>query len=309
MPPLILAEGQTLTQRLPVSSVGLSDVAIFIDEIDYPEEAKVAVALLTREDNARRAHWILTGPQLAKGPLRLALHKALQIPPLTPYLEVTWLGAGQIQLSSSMYHPDPRHQPDIDGTSLPQVLAVQCWSCLPGLDAPLPMGAHLPSAAEARPPRLRVIDADVLATAVDLTPESKHSRYVDNKKAVVVHPMPQGTSIMRIAACIPAGTTNVAARICTIAEQASVIEYALAIAPSERNGAAVPFDPTSASATRTPWVALRPKEPGELHLPLAEALETANDLFLMTRLATQPGNADWGWAAFDQIRVFLSDVR
>jgi hypothetical protein len=144
---------------------------------------------------------------------------------------------------------------------------------------------------------------------VDLTPESKYSRYVHDKKAVVVHPMPQGTSIMRIAACIPAGTTNVAARICTISERASVIEYAFAIAPSGRNCTTPPFDPTSASATRTPWVALRPKEVGELHLPLAEALETANDLFLMTRLATQPGNADWGWAAFDQIRVFLSDVR
>jgi hypothetical protein len=309
MPPLILAEGQVLTQRLPVSSVGLSDVTIFIDEMDSPADAKLSVALLTREDNALRAHWSLTGPQLAKGPLRLAMRTALQTLPLTPYLEVTWLGLGQIQLSSSIYHPDPRHQPDIDGAKLPQVLAMQCWSYLPGLEAPLPVGAHLPIAGEARPPRLRVINADVLATVEDLTPESKHSCYLADQKAVLVHPMPQGTSIMRVASCIPAGTTTVVARICTIAEQASVIEYAFAIAPSGRNLTTPPFDPTSASATRTPWVALRPKEVGELHLPLAEALESDNDLFLMTRLATQPGDASWGWATFDRIRIFLGEAR
>jgi hypothetical protein len=308
MPPLILAEGQMLTQRLPVSSAGLSDVTIFIDEMDSAEDAKLSVALLTREDKTLQAHWLLTGPQLAKGPLRLALPTALKTLPLTPYLEVTWLGSGQIQLSSSVYHPDPCHQPDVEGTRLPQVLAMQCWSYLPGLAAPLPVGAQLPSASDARPPRQRVIGADILATAVDLTPDSQHSRFLAERTAVLVHPMPRDTSIMRIASCIPAGTTSVVARICTIFEQAPVIEYALAIAPCGINGAARPFDPTSASTTRTPWVALRPAQTGELHLPLAEALETDHDLFLMTRLAAQPGDTSWGWATFDRIRVFSGEV-
>jgi len=53
----------------------------------------------------------------------------------------------------------------------------------------------------------------------------------------------------------------------------------------------------------TPWVALGPQESGELHLPLADALQDEHDLLLMTRLAVQPGDTSWGWATFSRIRV------
>ena len=119
--------------------------------------------------------------------------------------------------------------------------------------------------------------------------------------------MAQGISVMRIAAAVPAGTIQVDARILTRSEQAPVIEYALAIVPSGR--ASPPIgELTADAASLTPWVALQPRENGELHLPLAGALPQDHDLFLMTRLAVQPGDPSWGWATFDRIRVSIAVV-
>ena len=303
--PLTLAEGETMILRLPISSVGLSDVALTIEDIDKPGEGTLSIALLTREDNALRALWQLNGGDIAKGLVRLSLHAALDATPLTPQIEVSWTGQALLRLASSLYHPDPRLQPVIEGTAYPQIPALRCWAYLPGCAAPLALGARLPSATSARPPRIRVIDSTVLAAAEDLTPQSKHSRYLADKTAVQVHPMAQGISVMRIAAAVPAGTIHVDARILTRSEQAPVIEYALAIVPSGR--ASPPIgELTADAASLTPWVALQPRENGELHLPLASALPQDHDLFLMTQLAVQPGDPSWGWATFDRIRVSIA---
>lgn len=303
MPTLALSEGATLTQRLPISSTGLSDVGIFIEDVDIADQGMIHVTLLTKEDNVVRGHWTLSGSQIRKGTIRLALHTALETPALTPFVEVKWLGDGDLRLSTSLYHPDPGFQLRIGESTDPRVLALRCWSYLPGSEAPIPASAHLSAATGSRQPRVRILDSLILAQAEDLTPDSQHSSYLAEKKAVLVHPMTQGVSMMRIADGIPAGTVHVDARIHTQADQASVIEYALGIAPSSQRSVASEPVQTEEMSSSTPWVGLGPQEPGELHLPFAEPLEDGHDLYLMTRLAVQPGDNSWGWATFSRIRV------
>lgn len=306
MAPLKLAEGKTLTQRLPISSIGLSDVVLFIEDVEIADQGLLQVTLLTKEDNAVRGHWELSKSQIQKGPVRLALHTALETSALTPFVEVVWLGDGAVWLSTSLYHPDPRLQVRIGDATDARVLALRCCSYLPGIEAPIPANAHLPTASGSRPPRVRVLDSLILTQAEDLTPDNKHSRYFAEKEAVLVHPMTQGVSIMRLADGIPAGTVHVDARICTQADQAPMIQYALGIAPSRQRANASESIQTENMSSRTPWVLLAPREPGELHLPLAAALNDDHDLFLMTQLAVQPGDASWGWATFFRIRVSVA---
>lgn len=303
MAPLKLADRETLIQRLPISSYGLCDIAIYIEHVDFPNNGTLSVALLTDEDNELRACWNLKGSSLASGLVRLSMNRSLDAMSLTPIVELCWQGEGQVRLCSSLYHPDLRLQPAIGGIKNPRVLALRCWSYLPSNDNPLSLGAILPGGDYSHLPTIRVIDSTVLESAVNLTPDSEHSRYLPEHNAVMVHPLGQGVSIVRLTSAIPAGAVYVDARIHTLMDKAPLIEYSLAIAPSCGKAAGQSINPISGSAMRTPWVELCPKEKGELHLPLAEALDVDHDLFLMTQLSGQPADASWGWALFDRIRV------
>jgi len=306
MAPLELREGDILVQRLPISSAGLSDVAVFIEDVDIADQGTLSITLLTKEDDKVRGHWTLSGPHIKEGPVRLALHSALEASALTPILELSWEGEGALWLATSLSHPDPRLQARIGGRSDPRVLALRCWSYLPDSKAPIPASAHLPADPGTDPRRSRILDDLVLGQAEDLTPESKHSRFLADKGALLVHPMPQGVSAMRLSAGAPAGTVHLDARIRTLQNQAPMIEYAMGIAPSEQAGfRPQTFEPDDLVAV-TPWVTLSPQANGELHLPLETALSDDHDLVLMTRLAVQPGDTSWAWSTFSRIRFTVA---
>lgn len=303
MAPLDLREGESLTQRLPISSVGLSDVDLFIENADFGIDGVLSVELRTQEDDAVKGIWKLSGNQLAKGPVRLALHTALESAPLAPILNLTWQGEGLVQLSTSLYHPDPRLQAHINSRNDPRVLAIRCRSYLPGSAAPIPAGAHLPIDLRALKPLVRVLDNMMLSQAENLTPDSEHSHYLADEEALLVHPLPQGISRVRIAAAIPAGTIHIDARIFTLADKAGKIEYALGIAPTVQEFLMAETFETDFLSKITSWVQLSPQVKGELHLPLADPLQEDHDLFLMTQMPVQPGDTSWGWATFSRIRI------
>lgn len=316
MPSLELKTGETLSQRLPCSSAGLSDVCLFIDSISGVSELQslddplLVATLVTAEDNVLRGRWLIPKGLIERGAgsVRLSLRTALDAAELTPMLDLRLLSEGALKFSTSLYHPDPRFPARVNGRSEFSVLALRTWSYFPGCEAPIVVGSCLSSTSKATPSFVRILDRDVLAKAYDVTPDNPHSCFLEDSSAILVHPEPEGISVMKIPAAIPAKTTEVKASISTTSEKAPGIEYAFGLNPSVIE--MVANDQTSNSRYRhvTPWVKLGPLETGELYLPLGTALSDCHDLFLMTRLSHQPGDNAWGWSTFSKIRVGISDI-
>lgn len=297
LPTVRLEDGVTVRQRLPVASDGISDITLHVEGISGDGSGYLAVALLTREDGARRAEWALAEADIAVGPLRLSLHAALEAAALTPVVEMTWHGQGTLRLAAALRNPDPRFRLHLGERMDPRVLALDCWSCLPGSEVPVAVGAVLPSAPGSRPIRYKVIDATLLAAAEDLTPESQYSRFLPEEGALVVHPMADGVSVMRLAGAVPQGAIHLVAEVSTRSDSAADIDYALALASGTAPGA----EPEVVSD----WIRMPALATGEVHLPLPEPLDAVHDLYLMTRLSERPGNPAFGWARFTRIRVTL----
>lgn len=327
---IALAEGVTLQQRLPISSSGLSDVALFPGEVSAPESGELTVVLSTVEDGMTRATWVVDGRVVAAGQVRLSLPVSLGADELTPLLQISWNGAGVARLKTSLRHPDPRFAVQGSQTESGRVLAMRCWNYLPGCEAPLPANAILPGMSGAERARRWILDPDTLSRHINLTPQSEYTRYAPEFDAIVVHVLATGTSAALIPAALAAGTRHVKARIETRSEKAHEIEYALGAAPVPQR----PQKPSLGSITEawkqgirpfpwrnrnrdtpvsfdeglaTSWVGLRPLEVGELHLPFVGPLAEPHDLYLMTRLAQRPGDPSWGWSSFSKIEVAMED--
>jgi len=304
MEPARLAAGETLTQRLPISSEGLCDIALFVEEVEESPLNALWVTLRTEEDDAVRAHWTVPNATITGGPIRFAMRTALDTEALTPIVEIGWSGAGCISLGIAMPHPEPRYQLVLDDQLEPRVLALRCWKYLPGSEAPLPVNAVAPEPPDTKPIRYRVIDNLVLENVIDLTPENQHSKHLPNEQALLVHPMSQGISVMKLPEAVPDGAVHISARVCTSGEKAENIQYAIGIAAIRGRRPAPPGStPDSAVETLSEWITLKAGETGQVHLPLIGPLIETHDLFFLTRLENQPGDASWGWATFDRIRI------
>lgn len=305
LPSIRIDHGATLVQRLPVASDGLCDIVLHADVAGGDGAGLMVVTLTTREDATRRAEWVVREADLPDGPLRLSLHTALEVAALIPVVEVTWNGEGSLGLAASLRNPDPRFRAHLGGQVDARVLAVGCWSYLPGCDVPVAAGAVLPTRPDERPVRQKLIDATLLATVEDLTPASQYSRFIPEEGIVVVHPMEDGESVMRLAAALSAGAIHVVAEVSSGSESAADIEYALGMAPAATLSDVAGPASQSAPAVMSGWVRLSALEVGEVHLPIPAPLDEAHDLFLMTRLAERPGNPAFAWARFNRIRMTI----
>ena len=302
---LRLRPGQQVVQRLPVSSEGLSDIEIFCAALPARASGTLTAVLRTLEDDVEHASWIVASEGISGQTLRFCLPVALSSDVRSPVLELDWHGTTQLTLEYAVAHPDERFQAQLDGTPAVNVLAMRIWTYLPGSMAPLPVNGILPSATSDTGLCKRVLDSAMLATALNITLQSTGSEFLADHAAIQVHPMPEGISAMCVRGAIPEGAVQVSARIYTASDQAQDIEYALALLPFLKTTKELVFDQTLPDLC-SDWVMLKPDSKGEVHLFMQDPLAASHDLVLMTRLARRPGDTAYGWARFDNIRIFLA---
>ncbi|WP_139257581.1 DUF6212 domain-containing protein [Natronohydrobacter thiooxidans] len=299
---LKLRAGQQVVQRLPVSSEGLSDIEIYCAALPKRSSGILTAVLRTLEDDVEHASWIVSAEEISGPTLRFCLPVALSSDIRSPVLELGWDGSTVLPLGYAMAHPDERFQAQLDGMPAVNVLAMRLWTYLPGSMAPLPVDGILPASTNETDLRKCVLDSALLATVVNMTPESAASEYVADRAAIQVHPLPEDISAMCIRRGIPKGAVQVSANIHTASDQAQNIEYALGLLPSSETAKPLTFDQTLPEQS-SDWVLLTPDSKGEVHLFMQEPLADVHDLVLMTRLAKRPGDAAYGWARFDNIRI------
>jgi len=306
---VLLGAGVRLTQRLPVSSAGLSDIAIFVDHVAFPDSGELQVDLTTIEDNALVGRWSVPARGLTRDAIRLSLPISLSADDMTPELTITWNGNGDIGIATALFHPDPRFQFHLGDMPQGKVIACLAWNYIPGCEAAIPTGAILPSSRKPAWPQKRMLDADLLGGAVNLVhgaPESEHFKVLPEIDGIQVHPPGKGMSAALLPGALPAGTTQVRARIMTRAKAGPDIEYAMALAPSARRATSVDNLPSFRPWAFAGWSCLHAFERSDLFLTVEMPLAEPHDLYLMTRLPMGQHDASWGWATFSHISVDMA---
>lgn len=321
-----LTHDTRIEQRLPGSSVGLSDVAIAISRVPGRSDGVLTVRLRTHEDDAEVAWWSFPTEDLQRGWLRLSLPISLDDDARTVRLSLEWTGAAPLEIGRSGRHPDPRFQAQGAGDASEYAIALRLWTYVPGCQAPIvtdgrypgesrgPMGAA--SAAAMLPEPLRAgsglvtaeqncweLSSDIFGRAENLNPGSRDFKYLVEQAALQVHALPNGVAAGLLRDTIPAGVRSLRVKVTTLAPEGPPIDYAIAVGPAPKRSILGKRPVPHPDAINSDWHRFEATEKGEVALFLEEPLLEVSSLYLMTRLSRDDGNAAWAWSTFSTIQL------
>lgn len=298
--PITLENGAQLVQRLPGSSVGLSDVAIHVTGVALRAKGVLNVSLRDIEAKETLAVWEVPAVRLDNGWLRLALDRSLGPDPVSLALDITRQGEGEISVSAALRHPEPRFRPMMNGQTLETVPALQIWRWIAGARAPVSAHAFLDIGGK---DRLRRVERDTLATTINLETLNDTLPLFEAPDALVVHVMPQRIACGILPGLALSGMRQISATLLTRHADAPPVEYQLALLPRDRRpnkpGTLPDFDPQYCSG----WIRLAPQEEGQAHVIPAKPLETLHDIYLMTRLPEGHDSNAYGWSTFSNLSL------
>lgn len=281
---LSLEPGGACVQRLPHSSVGLSDLALWVGAA----RGVLSVRLVRADGNAEMAAWApRVSPHREPGWLRLSLDRALDADPQTTEIHLAWEGEAPIALGLSHDHPDPRFA--VHGDAM---LALRLWSYIPGARSSLPRAAILPGTTV---PKVR-IEAEDFAAVHDVSAvQGPVSFRPGSGELALAPPAAEIVALGLLSQVIPGEATRLAGQVRLEGDQA--LELAYAVVPRG-------FDLIDLSDDHIgPWLRLEPGAKGALDVARVPT-GTTDDLLLIARL---PEDAGPGPAAalFQPIEVSL----
>lgn len=302
-PTLVIESGGHLTQRVPGSSSGVSDIAFRIVSGPRARSGSLDCVLYSPDLGEDIANWQVPAAYLLEGWLRLALEVALDIDPLSIELRLTWNGDAPLRLETAMAHPDPRFRPILNGIEHTHVPALQIWHFIPGARAPLSAGGILPIGQNptSREHQLRRLEPAALAGAVNLDTLRCDMRLQDSD-ALLVHILPDrmAAAILRLA---DTGARQISATICTQHRNGPQIEYAIAVLPVRMRPTTPGAEPDFPDSLHSGWVRIRPMRPSKATLIIDEPLDEACDVYLMTRLVPGQTSDAYGWSTFSNLTI------
>ncbi len=287
-----------LRQLLPTSSVGICDVAFHVAHVPKDAQGQLIVTLQTLEDGQTVSKWTLVGSQIRLGWLQLGLEQALSSDDRSIALLMQWKGSGELRLSLSEPHPEPRWCAAVGGKYASGPLGVKLWRSFPGARAMPAVHAKMNVSAEQQS---RMLYADTLRTVENLGAIPDGISFDEHWNSLLVHPVAGRTTWARLRGALPAGVTRICADIETRNEKAGPVEYAIAIAPGTdkaRNVQSLQFKPEVVSE----WIRVDTSMQSQVHLNLDAAAVADFDLYFGTRLPSGASNA-FCWAHFSKIKL------
>ncbi|SNS43755.1 DUF6212 domain-containing protein [Tropicimonas sediminicola] len=302
-PPVTLQNKDRAEQRLPMSSAGLSDVAVSIAERPGDADGQLDLSLELQESGEIVAEWTVPAAELQEGWLRLSRAVSLATDRQTVILRVQWQGSSQLKLSQTIAHPDPRFR--VSRNSVPQeaVLAAAGWSCVAGTSLPHPAGAWADRIIH---PRRWIVPTQALREAHSASPDGTVA-YSDALGGLTVTPTSAGPAIARISGAGVPGMQQIICGVETKADAGPTVEYALAILPAEPDRSGPIGVAALAAGTMTDWVPLPVARWAEIQLFLEAPLDAPSDICVLTRL--QEADIESETAVPDDLRCCVFNIR
>lgn len=302
---LLLPPHGRISQRLKTGSDGLSDIAIYLPEQPLPDEGTLHLRVRLNESGDLAGEWRVPARALQPGWLRAAWVTALADDLQTVELDLAWEAAQPLRVGAGVQHPDRVLCARLsDGGETPapdRILAHRVWKYMPGCTAPLPIGAHVASAAPEASEYY--IDPTHLERALEAEPETPCLQFQPAFGSLQVHPRPGALTAARLPSAVPPGIVQLSARVGARAPICPPMDYALAVVPRH------PLRPLAdlveealRAGHASDWMRRERDAEGELALFLPAPLDKTSDLLLVTRVPPGQG-ASYGWATFRDIRM------
>ncbi|MBD8729765.1 hypothetical protein IFT44_01000 [Pseudomonas sp. CFBP 13710] len=297
---VILLDGDksTAVQLMPTVSVGISDIGVHVSAISTDADGYLHVKLNTVESSEQVGSWKIPFQNLSLNWLRLALPQSLGVDEQSIYITIRWCGTGSVSISAGVPHPDPRWCVQLNGEAENRTLAMKAWRSLPQTR---PTAASMSSPIDGLQDKRWLVAEDIMRGVANLSNSRDHVKYLEEPKAILVHPINQTPVLGKLAQAAPVGAKHIWADIQSANKEAAPIEYALAISvpdPETLDEKGVQFKPGFISE----WITVEGGAQSELHLFLPEPLIGTGDIYLATRL--KPGYSNEKcWAYFKKIRA------
>lgn len=286
-----------VTQLLPTVSVGVSDIGFHISSLPKDMSGSLKASLYAIESGRQVGNWVLPTASLSKNWIQLALAKTLGVDEESLSLTLEWTGSDVISVSLGTAHPDQKWRAVANGTPTNRTLAIKVWRSLPDTAPTLSPRAFK---NQSENPEGWLVDSDALKNA-QCSSHKEYVNYIDEADALLVHPIGTAPIIAKLSRCAPKGTKQISALIESVNKDATLIEYAIAVAlPKSADDQTVAT--TFNSGYISEWIVLSGGSKSQIHLFLPTALENTGDVYLITRI--RPGTTNENcWAHFKNIKV------
>lgn len=300
-----------LTQLLPVSSLGLSAIELYVagDVQEGVGASDIKVQLRTLEDNLVRGEWRLPRKNLSAGWITLGLPKALSGMRRTPELLIS-CGPEADLPAFGLGPAQPIHEfcVQYDGARvLPYSLAFKAWSGLPGF-RPVHSGRLIEPLRSQSEEVVRdtVLPLSSLMAAEDLSDlgysvEYELVRYEKNKAGLLCHPPPEGVTLARLG---KTDTTDLIGVSCMMAldhEMAAPVSFALIVSDADEQTVRNRMAGGEAEADEvfewTGWNSVSAGEQSHLHVMGDFADREGLKIFVATCMTRNDPNY-YAWAMF-----------
>ncbi|HET6377901.1 MAG TPA: DUF6212 domain-containing protein [Methylocella sp.] len=293
-----------ITQVLPVLSDKLSFFELLFEATDFCDGGELTVTMRLEPAGRRHDTWVIPYGDLSSGwrafSPRPALTEVNEV-----ILELEWSAvenAPGIALAApranGQYGAVPEER---EGQS--RSLAMRIWSGVTGVRPPTLVSNE---GKQDFAPRL-VADPNAFQRAThyrySASPERDFKSVIYQHGRLIVHPHEGAVTIAACPEALPKGTTFVSAVCMTVHEQASVIEYAMAVIPEGVAPENVFCEGSVHAADAClEWRPLKPMKAARLSLTLDRPLSHNSRLYLATRLPAGLSEK-WGWASWTGLEI------
>ncbi len=298
-------QAQSLFQLLPVDSLGLSSVAIYVSGKPEADADPLYIELRAIETDALLAEWLLGVAETKIGWVELALNHAIDEPALSLTLAID-IPAESREWAVALGPPHPYEEfcaRGGDGESLGAPIALRLFSSLPGVR--LAATTHAVRQVDA-PHLLSVfVPYEVYGTVAQVSPPLGDNQqtlvfYDREIGCLTVHPRAGGLAAASLHVASPRGAWRLSAQIHLAHERASRTSFALMVGEPRNQARDLERlqQLDAPSAFFSGWKTLAPLETGSISIVLAAPPEQLA-VYLVTRQAPDL-SPDYAWARFSR---------
>jgi hypothetical protein len=297
----------SLSQYLPVDSLGLSSFSIYISAKPDAAAEPLQVKIKAIETGHIFGAWSIFPGKVREGWVELALENAIDEPALSLFLIVEWplLNSGWA-LSLGPPHPYKEFCAcDEAGEHRGAPIALRIFSSLPGVRVAATTTAIRPT--DASHVTTEFIPYEVYESVIQVAPPLQDNKpplvsYGQDIGCITVHPGGSGPTVGRINIAVPKQAWGISAQIHLAHERASPTQFGLMVCASrdESKELARLEHLDRPSRTFSGWKTLSALERKSITLLLPNAPEERLSIYLMTRQAPDI-SPDFAWARFTKL--------
>lgn len=305
------ARGESLTQYLPVDSIGFSSVLLHLNAIPEPGTEALRLTLAAAETGAVLGVWSAAPEAASTGWNEFSLDRALDEDALTLTITVECPSPDSgwaMTLGPPLPYPEFCAQTS-GGSYLRAPLGLRIRAGLPGVRVSRTIGTFYPEKASQA--RSEFVPFELLASSIQALPEAQEGATAlvlsdPEICCITVHPCKDCATVARLDVEVPTEAWAISVQIHLAHAEASWTQFAMAICAPDEVGQTLSrlSEQDAALPNSSGWRGLAALESGRLLVAIEKSEDRRRAVLLATRQASN-ASPDFAWARFSSIEFHL----